>query len=60
VIFDNAKIKRLVPKFKAEIPFRQGAEEIAGWYANHPEFQTIEPAFDKLLDQIVLDMSRLG
>ena len=32
VIFDNSKIKRFVPGFKAEIPFHRGAREIVEWY----------------------------
>ncbi|NTV37196.1 MAG: SDR family oxidoreductase, partial [Anaerolineaceae bacterium] len=30
-IFDNSKIKRVVPEFSATIPFSRGAEEIVAW-----------------------------
>jgi len=36
VIFDNSKIKRLVPDFAATIPFSQGAREIVAWYDEDP------------------------
>ncbi len=35
--FDNTKIKKLVPDFRAEIPFRQGAQEMVEWFRSHPE-----------------------
>ncbi|MCA9953591.1 MAG: NAD-dependent epimerase/dehydratase family protein [Anaerolineales bacterium] len=53
VIFDNSKIKRLVPDFVATIPFWQGAQEIIAWYDADPARQVIEPAFDKLLDELI-------
>ncbi|MCB8977065.1 MAG: SDR family oxidoreductase [Ardenticatenaceae bacterium] len=53
VIFDNSKIKRLVPDFVATIPFWQGAQEIIAWYDADPARQVIEPAFDQLLDELI-------
>lgn len=53
MIFDNSKIKRLVPEFVAKIPFWQGAQEIIAWYDADPARQTIDPAFDQLLDDLI-------
>lgn len=53
MIFDNGKIKRLVPDFVASIPFWQGAQEIIAWYDADPARQVIDPAFDLLLDDLV-------
>ncbi|MCA9918758.1 MAG: SDR family oxidoreductase [Anaerolineales bacterium] len=53
MIFDNSKIKRLVPEFVAKIPFWQGAKEIIAWYDADPTRQTSDPAFDQLLDNLV-------
>jgi nucleoside-diphosphate-sugar epimerase len=53
VIFDNTKIKRLVPDFVATIPFRQGAEEIVAWYDADPARQVVDQRVDQLLDRIV-------
>jgi nucleoside-diphosphate-sugar epimerase len=53
MIFDNRKIKRLVPDFVATIPFWQGAQEIMAWYDADPARQTIDPAFDQLLDDLI-------
>ncbi len=53
VIFDNTKIKRLVPDFVATIPFRQGAAEIVAWYDADPARQVVDQGVDQLLDRIV-------
>jgi nucleoside-diphosphate-sugar epimerase len=52
-VFDNSKIKRLVPDFAARIPFADGAAEIAAYYLSHPAAQQVDPAFDALLDRII-------
>jgi nucleoside-diphosphate-sugar epimerase len=53
MIFDNTKIKRLVPEYLAEIPFARGAEEIVAWYEADPERQLFDPALDALLERLV-------
>jgi nucleoside-diphosphate-sugar epimerase len=53
VIFDNTKIKNLVPEFKAEIPFSQGAEEIIGWYDQDPARQVVDESFSRLVDTMI-------
>ncbi len=53
VIFDNDKIKRLVPDFAATIPFHQGAQEIVDWHAADPTRQAVDEEMDRLLDRIV-------
>ncbi len=53
VIFDNSKIKRLVPDFAATIPFNRGAEEIIAWFETDPALQVIDEAHNRLLDEII-------
>jgi nucleoside-diphosphate-sugar epimerase len=53
VIFDNSKIKRLVPDFRPKIPFSRGAEEILAWYNADPARQVVDEAFDQLTDRII-------
>ena len=53
MIFDNSKIKRLVPDYVATIPFWQGAQEIIAWYDADPARQTVDLAFDKFLDELI-------
>ena len=53
MVFDNTKIKRLVPDYVATIPFRQGAAEIVAWYERHPEAQQVDAQRDQLMDTMI-------
>lgn len=53
VIFDNTKIKRLVPDFAATIPFSQGAREILAWFDADSSRQMIDESFDLLSDRMI-------
>jgi nucleoside-diphosphate-sugar epimerase len=53
MIFDNAKIKRLVPGFAAEIPFARGARQIVDWFDADPSRRSFDEAFDRLSDKLV-------
>ncbi len=53
MIFDNTKIKRLVPDFRATIPFAHGVEEIMAWYDAHPSRQVVDQKRDQLMDKII-------
>jgi nucleoside-diphosphate-sugar epimerase len=53
VIFDNSKIKRLVPDFAATIPFSQGAREIVGWFDADPARQVVDKQASHLVDRII-------
>jgi nucleoside-diphosphate-sugar epimerase len=53
VIFDNSKIKRLVPDFAATIPFSRGAEEIIAWFDADPARQAVDAEVGGLMDRII-------
>ena len=53
MVFDNTKIKRIVPDFKAKIPFSLGAREIINWYDEQPSRQIIDTDFNDLTDKII-------
>jgi len=53
VVFDNTKLKRLVPGFVAEIRFDQGVKETIDYVLTHPECQPEDEAFDRWCDEIV-------
>jgi hypothetical protein len=53
MIFDNSKIRRLVPEFKPVIPFWQGAQEIIAWYDGDSSRQVADPEFDQLQDRLI-------
>ncbi len=53
MVFDNAKIKRAVPGWAAEIPFARGADEIMRWYDADPSRRQVDPDLDRLMDTLV-------
>ena len=53
MVFDNSKIKRAVPEFRAVIPFFQGAREIMAWYDADPARQVVDETLDKTMDALV-------
>ncbi len=53
VIFDNTKVKRLVPDYVATIPFVQGAQEIIDWFDADPARQVVDADRDAILDRII-------
>ncbi len=55
MIFDNTKIKRIVPDFAATIPFSRGIEEIIGWFDADPARQIVDEHLNQLIDKIITD-----
>jgi len=53
MVFDNTKIKRVVPDYVATIPFSRGAEEIMTWFDADPARRVVDPERDRLMDKII-------
>lgn len=53
VVFDNSKIKRLVPDFVCNISMADGLRESVRYMLTHPETQTPDLEFDCWCDRIV-------
>jgi len=53
VIFDNSKIKRLVPGFVATTRFDQGARKCVDYICAHAEMQREDPEYDAFCDRII-------
>lgn len=53
MIFDNTKIKQVVPEYTATIPFSRGAEEIIAWHDEDPSRQVVDTALDRQMDAIL-------
>jgi nucleoside-diphosphate-sugar epimerase len=53
MIFDNTKIKRLVPSFTCNIPFARGAEEILAWYNADPARRKVSEEFNQISNRIL-------
>ncbi|MDR2622449.1 MAG: SDR family oxidoreductase [Dysgonamonadaceae bacterium] len=55
-VFDNAKLKRLVPGFVAVKRFDEGVRETIDYILAHPEYQQEDPEFDIWTDKIIETM----
>lgn len=53
VIFDNSKVKRLVPGFSATVRFDQGVRSTLQYVLSHKELQTPDPEFDAWTDRMI-------
>jgi nucleoside-diphosphate-sugar epimerase len=53
MVFDNSRIKSLVPGWTAVVPFRQGAQEIVDWHDEEPSRRTVDARLDALYDRLI-------
>jgi len=53
MIFDNSKLRAVVPDYLATIPFEQGAREIVGWHDEDPSRQQIDLRIDAVMDKLI-------
>ena len=60
MIFDNSKIKRFVPDYRATIPFSRGAEEIIAWYDADPSRRVIDDELDRTMSRIIDDWRKVS
>ena len=52
MVFDNAKVRSIVPGWRAVIPFEQGAREIEGWHLADPARQVTDTGLDAAMDKL--------
>jgi nucleoside-diphosphate-sugar epimerase len=57
MVFDNSKLRSVVPGWRAAIPFERGAREIADWYLADPGRQVVNDKLDALMDKLAADFS---
>lgn len=57
-VFDNSKIKKLVPDFDCPVDWAEGVRRSIAWFRAHPEFQTIDEAMDRTMNEIVAANAR--
>ena len=53
VVFDNSKLKRLVPEFVATIRADQGIKQTVEYILAHPEHQREDEEFDAWCDKVI-------
>jgi nucleoside-diphosphate-sugar epimerase len=58
VIFDNTKIRRLVPGFEAKVAFEEGIARSMAWYDADPARRTVNPRIDQAIDRVLAAQAR--
>lgn len=58
VVFDNTKLKRLVPGFTAEKRFDEGVRETVEYVLSHKEFQVEDDEFDAWCDKVIKTLDK--
>jgi nucleoside-diphosphate-sugar epimerase len=53
MVFDNSKLRSVVPDYRAEIPFEQGAREIVCWHDEDPARRQADARLDAVMDKLV-------
>jgi len=53
MVFDNSKLRSVVPDFRATVPFEQGAREILDWRDADAGRRVVDPAVDAMLSALV-------
>ena len=58
-VFDNRKLKRLVPDMKTTVPFHQGVRIALDYVLSHPEeCQQEDPEFDAWCDRVIAALEK--
>lgn len=58
VVFDNTKLKRAVPDFKATVRFDQGVRKTIEYVLAHPEYQKEDKEFDAWCDKVIATLEQ--
>jgi nucleoside-diphosphate-sugar epimerase len=53
VVFDNSKLKRVVPTMQTKVPFSIGVRQSLDYVLSHPECQVEDPEFDTWCDKVI-------
>ncbi len=53
VVFDNSKLKRVVPDMRTTVRFDQGVRIVLDHVLSHPECQIEDPEFDAWCDRVI-------
>ncbi|MBQ9412175.1 MAG: NAD-dependent epimerase/dehydratase family protein [Oscillospiraceae bacterium] len=53
VVFDNRKLKRLVPQMATTVPFHKGVRIALDYILAHPECRVPDPDFDAWCDRVI-------
>ena len=58
VVFDNSKVKALVPDFKCTVTAREGIRRTVEYILAHPEYQNEDKEFDSWCDRVIAALDK--
>jgi len=58
VVFDNAKIRRFVPEFRAQTSFAEGMARSIDWFDADPARRTVNDETDRRIDRVIAAQQR--
>jgi nucleoside-diphosphate-sugar epimerase len=53
MVFDNSKLRAVVPDYRATISFERGAREMVAWHDEDPARLEADPRIDALMDKLI-------
>ena len=56
-VFDNSKVKELVPGFQCRVSFEEGIRRCRDWFESHPELCHGDPAWDAQVDNMLRELN---
>ena len=59
-VFDNSKIKRIVPDFVATIPFHVGIRRTIAWFEADPRRWVVHPQVNAAMDRVIAAWHKTG
>lgn len=59
VVFDNSKVKGLVPDFVCTVSAREGIRRTVEYVLAHPEYQQDDPEFDQWCDKVIAAVEKM-
>jgi nucleoside-diphosphate-sugar epimerase len=59
VVFDNTKIKSVVPGWKAEISFAEGIKQSIDWFEENPERMKLDNEIEGKMDEIIVQFQKI-
>ncbi|MBR5420089.1 MAG: SDR family oxidoreductase [Lachnospiraceae bacterium] len=60
VVFDNSKLKKLVPQMTTNVPFHKGVRIALDHVLTHPGEYEEDPEFDQFCDRVIAAMEKAG
>jgi nucleoside-diphosphate-sugar epimerase len=58
VVFDNSKLRRLVPDFRSRVSFAEGIAESIAWFDTDPARRAVNPSMNAAIERVLTAQQR--